>query len=47
MRNSIIIEGMSAPDFNLSGTDDRAHSLRDFNGKKIILYFYPKDNTSG
>lgn len=34
-------------DIYLEGTDGKKHSLRDFNGQKIVLYFYPKDNTSG
>jgi peroxiredoxin Q/BCP len=39
--------GDKAPDF--SGTDDsgKTISLKDFKGKKFVLYFYPKDNTSG
>jgi thioredoxin-dependent peroxiredoxin len=35
-------EGQKAPDFNIGGK-----TLKDFAGKKVILYFYPKDNTSG
>ena len=42
-----IIEGSKAPDFTLEGSDKKPHSLSDYLGKKIILYFYPKDNTSG
>ena len=40
-------EGMIAPDFN--GTDQQGNSvaLKKLKGKKIILYFYPRDNTSG
>jgi len=40
-------EGMKAPDFKLMGSDDKEHSLSDYLGKKVILYFYPKDNTPG
>jgi peroxiredoxin Q/BCP len=40
-------KGDEAPDFNLPGTDDKMHSLKDFRGKNMILYFYPKDDTSG
>lgn len=40
-------EGNKAPDFVLSGSDNKEHSLKDYTGKKIILYFYPKDNTPG
>lgn len=39
--------GMKAPDFTLSDKDGNAVSLSDFAGKKIVLYFYPKDNTPG
>lgn len=42
-----LIEGRKAPDFTLVGSDKNSHSLSDYRGKKIILYFYPKDNTSG
>ena len=40
-------EGDSAPDF--SGTDQNGNSIKlsDFSGKKLILYFYPKDDTPG
>lgn len=34
-------------DITLPASDDKNYSLRDFNGHKIVLYFYPKDNTSG
>ena len=39
--------GMKAPDFTLQDKDGRNVSLTDFAGKKVILYFYPKDNTPG
>ncbi len=39
--------GKKAPDFILPDQDGKKVSLKDFKGKKIILYFYPKDNTSG
>jgi peroxiredoxin Q/BCP len=39
--------GKKAPDFTLVDQNDKKISLKDFKGKKIILYFYPKDNTSG
>ena len=39
--------GMKAPDFTLNDKDGNAVSLSDFSGKKIVLYFYPKDNTPG
>ena len=39
--------GMKAPEFILSDKDGNAVSLSDFLGKKVVLYFYPKDNTPG
>jgi len=39
--------GDKAPDFSLMGDDGKEHSLKDFKGKKIVLFFYPKDDTSG
>lgn len=39
--------GTKAPDFTLPDKDGNLVSLRDFLGKKIVLYFYPKDNTPG
>ncbi len=39
--------GDKAPDFNLPGSDGKIYSLNDFRGKKLILYFYPKDMTPG
>ena len=38
---------MSYLDITLPASDDNHYSLRDFNGEKVVLYFYPKDNTSG
>ena len=40
-------EGDKAPFFKGLNQDDTEISLNDFKGKKVILYFYPKDNTSG
>lgn len=39
--------GTKAPDFKLPDQNGEMHSLKDYKGKKVILYFYPKDNTSG
>lgn len=39
--------GMKAPDFTLLDKDGNAVSLSDFYGKKVVIYFYPKDNTPG
>ncbi len=38
---------MKAPDFSLIDQDGIVHSLKDYAGKWVVLYFYPKDNTSG
>ena len=40
-------EGTRAPDFTLPDKDGTPVSLSDFKGKKVVLYFYPKDNTPG
>ena len=39
--------GTQAPDFTLPDKDGNPVSLRDFRGKKVVLYFYPRDNTPG
>jgi len=39
--------GRPAPDFTLADKNGNAVSLQDFRGKKVVLYFYPKDNTPG
>ena len=39
--------GTKAPDFTLFDKDGNAVSLSDFFGKRVVLYFYPKDNTPG
>jgi len=39
--------GMPAPDFTLNSQDGKSLSLRDLRGKWVVLYFYPKDFTSG
>lgn len=36
-----------APDFTLSDKDGNPISLSDFRGKRVVLYFYPRDNTPG
>jgi thioredoxin-dependent peroxiredoxin len=41
------LEGKKAPVFNLEGSDGKKHSLGDYKGKTVVLYFYPKDNTPG
>ncbi|EAL5984840.1 TPA: thioredoxin-dependent thiol peroxidase [Campylobacter coli] len=44
---SILKEGDEAPQFELLNQDGVKIALKDFIGKKVILYFYPKDNTPG
>lgn len=39
--------GTKAPEFTLPDQNGTLQSLNEFSGKKLILYFYPKDNTSG
>lgn len=39
--------GMKAPEFTLQDQDGREVSLADYRGKKVVLYFYPKDSTPG
>ncbi len=39
--------GSKAPDFTLADAEGKLVSLSDFLGKKVVLYFYPKDNTPG
>lgn len=40
-------ENDKAPDFSLENDEGKVVSLNDYKGKKVVLYFYPKDNTSG
>ena len=42
-----IIEGKAAPAFTLIDADGKKVALKEFRGKNVILFFYPKDNTSG
>lgn len=39
--------GKKAPDFSLLNQDEKKISLKDYLGQKVVLYFYPKDDTSG
>ena len=39
--------GNKAPSFTLMGDDGKEYSLEEYKGKKVLLYFYPKDNTPG
>ena len=43
----MVKEGEEAPDFTLQADDERQVSLKDYRGKKVVLYFYPKDGTPG
>jgi len=41
------LEGRPAPDFTLEGSDGKRHTLKEYAGKTLVLYFYPRDNTPG
>jgi thioredoxin-dependent peroxiredoxin len=41
------LENTKAPDFSLSGSDGKMHGPGDYAGRTVVIYFYPKDNTSG
>ena len=41
------LEGRKAPTFSLEGNDGKMHSLADYKGKTVVLYFYPTDDTPG
>ncbi len=43
----MLTKGTKAPDFTLEDKGGNKVSLSDFKGKKVVLYFYPKDNTPG
>lgn len=42
-----LIAGANAPDFSLNSDNDEQIKLSDYKGKKVVLYFYPKDDTPG
>ena len=44
---TVVTLGQPVPPFELPATGDKILSLSDFSGKKLLLYFYPKDNTPG
>lgn len=44
---NMLVEGYEAPDFTLKTDEDKLVSLKDYRGKKVVLYFYPKDDTPG
>jgi len=41
------LEGRKAPAFSLAGSDGKKHSLKDYSGRIVVIYFYPRDNTPG
>mgnify|MGYP001025893770 FL=1 len=43
----MVLEGEEAPNFALISDDGKKVTLSDYRGKKVVLYFYPKDNTPG
>jgi peroxiredoxin Q/BCP len=43
----VLTIGQAAPDFTLQDQDGNAHSLQALRGRKVVVYFYPKDNTPG
>jgi peroxiredoxin Q/BCP len=45
--NNMLEVGTKAPDFRLPDQNGQMHSLSDYLGQKVILYFYPKDMTAG
>jgi peroxiredoxin Q/BCP len=42
-----VLAGKKAPDFELAGSDGKTYALKDYHGKTVVLYFYPRDNTPG
>jgi peroxiredoxin Q/BCP len=47
MSETSLAAGMAAPAFTLPGDGGKTRALSDFAGQKLVLYFYPKDDTSG
>jgi thioredoxin-dependent peroxiredoxin len=43
----MIRQGEKAPEFSLAGSDGRQHTLADYAGRRLVIYFYPRDNTPG
>lgn len=43
----MLTAGIKAPDFTLPDQNGKMHKLSEYKGQKVVLYFYPKDNTSG
>jgi peroxiredoxin Q/BCP len=47
MKNKMLEIGDKMPEFNLENQDGKMVSNKDFKGKKVLIYFYPKDDTPG
>jgi thioredoxin-dependent peroxiredoxin len=47
MTDATLSAGMAAPAFTLPGDGGKSRTLADYAGRKLVLYFYPKDDTSG
>ena len=47
MTKTMLKPGQKAPDFRLKADDGKDLALADFRGKRVLLFFYPKANTSG
>ncbi len=45
--NAMLQTGTKAPEFTLPDQNGELHSLKDYRGKRVLLYFYPRDNTPG
>ena len=43
----MLAAGTQAPSFSLPDQDGQIHTLEEYRGQKVVLYFYPKDNTPG
>ena len=43
----LVVEGKAAPSFEALGSDGARHTLGDYAGKMVLIYFYPKDDTPG
>ena len=43
----VSIAGKKAPAFSLEGSDGKKHSLEDYKGKTVVMFFYSKDSTPG
>src|SRR3989304_2926666 len=46
-RYAMLKEKIKAPDFNLIDQNNKIHTLSDYKGKWIVIYFYPRDNSPG